>query len=123
MVGGFSIIRYDSRTTPSKTRLQEVLYPFITEKCIGTRPISAKGFISNTEGSVAGNTVVCKPSVFCNMSSSLFAERTKGNKISDYSAGEICFFADCINGLPRKILKYVTPEELFEQEPDKIFSA
>lgn len=27
----------------------------------------------------------------------------KGKSISDYSADEICFFADCINGLPRKI--------------------
>ena len=35
----------------------------------------------------------------------------------------ICFFADCINGLPRKILKYAIPEDLFEQEPDKIYSA
>ena len=24
----------------------------------------------------------------------------KGKSISDYSADEICFFADCINGLP-----------------------
>ena len=30
---------------------------------------------------------------------------------------------DCINGLPRKMLKYATPEELFEQEPDKIYAA
>ena len=36
----------------------------------------------------------------------------KGKSISDYSADEICFFADCINGLPRKILGYHTPEEL-----------
>lgn len=47
----------------------------------------------------------------------------KWKRISDYSADEICFFADCINGLPRKILKYATPEELFEQELDKIYAA
>ena len=30
----------------------------------------------------------------------------KGKSISDYDADDICFFADCINGLPRKILGY-----------------
>ena len=39
----------------------------------------------------------------------------------DYSP--ICYFADCINGLPRKILGYRTPEELFELELDKIYAA
>ena len=46
----------------------------------------------------------------------------KGKSISDYAADEICFFADCINGLPRKILGYSTPEELFEAERDRIYS-
>lgn len=46
----------------------------------------------------------------------------KGKSISDYSADEICFFADCINGLPRKILGYCTPEELFEAELDRIYT-
>ena len=32
----------------------------------------------------------------------------KGKSISDYTADEICFFADCINGLPRKMLDYAT---------------
>jgi len=35
-----------------------------------------------------------------------------------YTADEICFFADCINGLPRKILGYHTPEELFDRQLD-----
>ena len=46
----------------------------------------------------------------------------KGKSISDYAADEICFFADCINGLPRKILGYSTPEELFEAELDRIYT-
>jgi IS30 family transposase len=32
----------------------------------------------------------------------------KGKSISDYDADDICFFADCINGIPRKILGYRT---------------
>ena len=40
-----------------------------------------------------------------------------------YAAGEICFFADCINGLPRKILGYKTPEELFDCYLDRIYTA
>lgn len=47
----------------------------------------------------------------------------KGKSISHYTADEICFFADCINGLPRKILGYSTPEELFEFQLDRIFAA
>ena len=47
----------------------------------------------------------------------------KGKSISDYTADEIFFFADCINGLPRKILGYSTPEELFESQLDRIYAA
>ena len=47
----------------------------------------------------------------------------KGKRISDYTADEICFFADCINGLPRKILDYCSPEELFEAQLDRIYTA
>ena len=47
----------------------------------------------------------------------------KGKSISDYTADEICFFADCINGLPRKILDYATPEELFDRQLDRIYAA
>ena len=47
----------------------------------------------------------------------------KGKSISDYTADEICFFADCINGLPRKILGYSTPEEIFEAQLDRIYTA
>ncbi len=47
----------------------------------------------------------------------------KGKSIEDYSADDICFFADSINGLPRKILGYKTPEELFGQELDRIYAA
>lgn len=47
----------------------------------------------------------------------------KGKSISDYTADEICFFADCINGLPRKIIGYCTPDELFESQLDRIYSA
>ena len=47
----------------------------------------------------------------------------KGRSISDYTADEICFFADCINGLPRKMLDYSTPEELFDRQLDLIYTA
>ena len=47
----------------------------------------------------------------------------KGKRIFDYTADEICFFADCINGLPRKILDYHTPAELFDYHLDLIYAA
>ena len=47
----------------------------------------------------------------------------KGKSIADYSEEDIQFFADRINALPRKILGYRTPEELFEQELDRIYTA
>ena len=47
----------------------------------------------------------------------------KGKSIENYSCNDILFFADKINDLPRKILGYHTPEELFEQELDRIYAA
>jgi len=47
----------------------------------------------------------------------------KGKSISDYSIDDLLFFADRINGLPRKILGYHTPEELFEKQLDQIYAA
>ena len=47
----------------------------------------------------------------------------KGKHISDYGIEDISFFADRINALPRKILGYHTPEELFEKELDRIHAA
>lgn len=47
----------------------------------------------------------------------------KGKSIDDYTADEIMIFADIINGLPRKILGYQTPEELFDAELDRIYAA
>lgn len=46
----------------------------------------------------------------------------KGKSIDDYSAEDILFFSDTINGLPRKILNYHTPEELFEKQLDRIYA-
>lgn len=46
----------------------------------------------------------------------------KGKSIADYSQEDIAYFADLINGLPRKKLGYRTPEALFEQELDEIYS-
>ena len=46
----------------------------------------------------------------------------KGKSIDDYSAEDILFFSDTINGLPRKILNYHTPEELFETQLDRIYA-
>ena len=47
----------------------------------------------------------------------------KGKSINDYSADDLLYFADKINNLPRKILGYHTPEELFEKELDRIYTA
>ena len=47
----------------------------------------------------------------------------KGKSIADYSADDILFFADRINGLPRKLLGYYTPEELFDKQLDRIYTA
>ena len=47
----------------------------------------------------------------------------KGKSINDYTADDIMIFADIINGLPRKILSYHTPEELLDAELDLIFAA
>ena len=46
----------------------------------------------------------------------------KGKSIDDYSADEIMIFADIMNALPRKLLGYHTPEELFDAEPDRIYA-
>ena len=40
----------------------------------------------------------------------------------NYSQEDIDYFADIINGLPRKILGYKTPDELFDRELDLIYS-
>lgn len=37
--------------------------------------------------------------------------------------GEIYFACEWANGLPRKILGYRTPNELFEKELDRIYKA
>ena len=47
----------------------------------------------------------------------------KGKSISAYSPDDILHFADLMNALPRKILGYHTPEELFEKELDRIYAA
>ena len=47
----------------------------------------------------------------------------KGKSISGYSPDDILHFADMMNALPRKILGYHTPEELFEKELDRIYAA
>ena len=46
----------------------------------------------------------------------------KGRSINDYSADEILIFGDIINNLPRKILGYYTPDELFDAELDRIYT-
>ncbi len=45
----------------------------------------------------------------------------KGKSIHDYSDEQILAFADEINALPRKRLDYLTPEELFEEQLDRIY--
>lgn len=46
----------------------------------------------------------------------------KGKWISDYSHEAIDRLEDWMNGLPRKILGYKTPEELFDWELDRIYA-
>lgn len=46
----------------------------------------------------------------------------KGKSMSDYKTEDILFFSDVINGLPRKILNYHTPEEIFETQSDRIYA-
>lgn len=46
----------------------------------------------------------------------------KGRSITGYSVEDILFFSDMINGLPRKILGYRTPEQLFERQLDFVYA-
>lgn len=46
----------------------------------------------------------------------------KGKRISDYSLETISFIENWMNTLPRKLLDYKTPEELFEIHLDEIYS-
>ena len=46
----------------------------------------------------------------------------KGVSIENYSAEQILHFADEMNALPRKILEYRTPEELFDAFLDHVYS-
>ena len=46
----------------------------------------------------------------------------KGKRISGYSYHDIAFIEDWMNTLPRRILKYKTPEELFEAQLDQIYA-
>ena len=47
---------------------------------------------------------------------------TKGKRVDKYTSEDILFIADWCNSLPRRILGYKTPEELFENELDKIYA-
>ena len=47
----------------------------------------------------------------------------KGKRIDKYTSEDILFTADWCNLLPRKILGYKTPDDLFENELDKIYAA
>ncbi len=46
----------------------------------------------------------------------------KGHSINEYTDEQLLMFADEINATPRKRLGYLTPEELFEQQLDRIYS-
>ena len=46
----------------------------------------------------------------------------KGVSMAGYSAEDIAYMADWANTLPRKILGYQTPDELFEAELDRIYA-
>ena len=46
----------------------------------------------------------------------------KGVSMAGYSTEDIAYMADWTNTLPRKILGYRTPEELFDEELDRIYA-
>ncbi len=46
----------------------------------------------------------------------------KGVSIDNYSAEQILSFTDEMNAMPRKHLGYYTPEELFEEFLDQVYS-
>lgn len=46
----------------------------------------------------------------------------KGVSISNYNEEDILHYADDLNALPRRILGYQTPDELFEEELDRIYA-
>lgn len=46
----------------------------------------------------------------------------KGISIDRYTAEQILEYADSMNSLPRKILGYMAPEELFEAFLDQLYS-
>lgn len=46
----------------------------------------------------------------------------KGKSMTDYTPEDIAYMEDWANSLPRRILSYRTPEELFEAELDKIYA-
>lgn len=46
----------------------------------------------------------------------------KGVSMAGYSAEDIAYMADWANALPRRILGYRTPDELFEVELDRIYA-
>ena len=47
----------------------------------------------------------------------------KGKRISDYNLHDIAAIKEWMNTLPRRILNYKTPEELFEIYLDEIYKA
>lgn len=46
----------------------------------------------------------------------------KGKRITDYNLEDIAFIEEWMNTLPRKILHYKTPEEIFEKQLDNIYA-
>jgi IS30 family transposase len=46
----------------------------------------------------------------------------EGVSIENYSAEQILWYADEMNALPRKHLGYATPEELFDEFLDQVYS-
>ena len=47
----------------------------------------------------------------------------KGKRMMDYSLDDIAFIEEWMNTLPRKLLQYKTPEELYEDQLDVIYAA
>ncbi len=46
----------------------------------------------------------------------------KGSRISNYTTSDIAFIEEWMNTIPRRILDFQTPEDLFEAQLDEIYA-
>lgn len=81
------------------------------EQCCDTLVYYAHPYSSYEKGSIENHNGLLRRFV------------PKGKRIEDFSDEELEVFFMILNALPRKILGYKTPEEVFDEEMDKLFAA